>query len=32
VAAAAKAGFKPMRRSLNKAPFYFSRLIAFERA
>jgi hypothetical protein len=31
VAAAAKAGFKPIRRSLNKAPFYFSRLIAFER-
>ena len=32
VAAAAEAGFKPMRRSLNQAPFYFSRLIAFERA
>lgn len=32
LAAAAEAGFKPMRRSLNKAPFYFSRLIAFERA
>jgi len=32
VAAAAEAGFKPMRRSLNKAPFYFSRLIAFEKA
>lgn len=32
VAAAAEAGFRPMRRSLNKAPFYFSRLIAFERA
>lgn len=31
VAAAAAAGFKPVRRSLNKAPFYFSRLIAFER-
>jgi len=31
VAAAADAGFKPVRRSLNKAPFYFSRLIAFER-
>jgi magnesium-protoporphyrin O-methyltransferase len=31
VAAAAEAGFKPMRRSLNQAPFYFSRLIAFER-
>ena len=32
VAAAAEAGFKPVRHSLNKAPFYFSRLIAFERA
>ena len=32
VKAAEEAGFKPMRRSLNKAPFYFSRLIAFERA
>ena len=32
VAAAAEAGFKPMRRSLNKAPFYFSRLLAFEKA
>ncbi|MCP9882291.1 magnesium protoporphyrin IX methyltransferase [Cyanobium sp. Alchichica 3B3-8F6] len=32
VAAAAEAGFRPVRRSLNKAPFYFSRLIAFERA
>ncbi len=31
VAAAAEAGFKPMHRSLNQAPFYFSRLIAFER-
>jgi len=31
VAAAAEAGFKPVLRSLNKAPFYFSRLIAFER-
>ncbi|MFM7550485.1 MAG: magnesium protoporphyrin IX methyltransferase, partial [Cyanobacteriota bacterium] len=31
VAAAAEAGFKPVRRSLNQAPFYFSRLIAFER-
>jgi magnesium-protoporphyrin O-methyltransferase len=31
VDAAAEAGFKPVRRSLNKAPFYFSRLIAFER-
>jgi len=32
VAAAEACGFRPMRRSLNKAPFYFSRLIAFERA
>ena len=32
VEAAAEAGFKPVRRSLNKAPFYFSRLIAFEKA
>ena len=32
VAAAAEAGFKPVRRSLNTAPFYFSRLIAFEKA
>jgi magnesium-protoporphyrin O-methyltransferase len=32
VSAAAEAGFRPVRRSLNKAPFYFSRLIAFERA
>ncbi|MEO1003138.1 MAG: magnesium protoporphyrin IX methyltransferase [Cyanobacteria bacterium J06638_7] len=31
VAAAAEAGFRPIRRTLNKAPFYFSRLIAFER-
>jgi magnesium-protoporphyrin O-methyltransferase len=31
VAAAAGAGFQPTRRSLNQAPFYFSRLIAFER-
>ncbi|MFO7627954.1 MAG: magnesium protoporphyrin IX methyltransferase [Prochlorococcaceae cyanobacterium] len=31
VAAAAAAGFRPVRRSLNQAPFYFSRLIAFER-
>jgi magnesium-protoporphyrin O-methyltransferase len=31
VAAAASAGFRPVRRSLNQAPFYFSRLIAFER-
>ena len=32
VKAAAEAGFKPVQRSLNKAPFYFSRLIAFEKA
>ena len=32
VAAAADAGFRPVHRSLNQAPFYFSRLIAFERA
>ncbi|MEB3321748.1 MAG: magnesium protoporphyrin IX methyltransferase, partial [Synechococcaceae cyanobacterium] len=32
VAAAAAAGFRPVRRSLNQAPFYYSRLIAFERA
>ncbi|MEB3202667.1 MAG: magnesium protoporphyrin IX methyltransferase [Synechococcus sp.] len=31
-AAAAAAGFRPVRRSLNQAPFYFSRLLAFERA
>jgi magnesium-protoporphyrin O-methyltransferase len=31
VKAAAAAGFRPVRRSLNQAPFYFSRLIAFER-
>jgi magnesium-protoporphyrin O-methyltransferase len=31
VAAAAEAGFRPVHRSLNQAPFYFSRLIAFER-
>jgi magnesium-protoporphyrin O-methyltransferase len=31
VAAAASAGFRPVHRSLNQAPFYFSRLIAFER-
>jgi magnesium-protoporphyrin O-methyltransferase len=31
VAAAAAAGFTPVRRSLNQAPFYYSRLIAFER-
>ncbi len=32
VAAAEAAGFRPVRRSLNQAPFYFSRLLAFERA
>jgi magnesium-protoporphyrin O-methyltransferase len=31
VKAAAAAGFTPVQRSLNKAPFYFSRLIAFKR-
>ena len=31
VAAAEAAGFRPVRRSLNQAPFYFSQLIAFER-
>ena len=31
VKAAAEAGFTPVQRSLNKAPFYFSRLIAFEK-
>jgi magnesium-protoporphyrin O-methyltransferase len=31
VAAAAACGFQPVHRSLNQAPFYFSRLIAFER-
>jgi magnesium-protoporphyrin O-methyltransferase len=31
VAAAAACGFQPVRRSLNQAPFYFSRLVAFER-
>jgi magnesium-protoporphyrin O-methyltransferase len=31
VAAAAACGFQPVRRSLNQAPFYFSRLLAFER-
>lgn len=30
--AAAACGFQPVRRSLNKAPFYFSRLIDFRRA
>ena len=32
VAAAAACGFKPVRRQLNQAPFYFSRLIEFVRA
>ena len=32
VAAAEACGFKPVRRSLNKAPFYFSRLIEFHKA
>ncbi len=32
VAAASEAGFQPRRRSLNQAPFYFSRLIEFERS
>ena len=32
VAAAEAAGFVLRRRSLNQAPFYFSRLLAFERA
>jgi magnesium-protoporphyrin O-methyltransferase len=31
VAAAAAAGFKPSRTSLNQAPFYYSQLIEFER-
>lgn len=31
VAAAADTGFQPIHRSLNQAPFYYSRLIAFER-
>jgi magnesium-protoporphyrin O-methyltransferase len=31
VAAAVSAGFQPVHRSLNQAPFYFSRLVAFER-
>ena len=31
VAAAEACGFKPVRRSLNKAPFYFSRLIEFHK-
>ena len=32
VAAAEACGFQPVRRSLNKAPFYFSRLIEFQKA
>ena len=32
VAAAAAAGFNPVHRELNQAPFYFSRLVCFERA
>ena len=32
VAAAETCGFQPVRRSLNKAPFYFSRLIEFQKA
>ncbi|MFN9545667.1 MAG: magnesium protoporphyrin IX methyltransferase [Cyanobacteriota bacterium] len=32
VAAAVGAGFQPVHRSLNQAPFYFSRLVAFERS
>jgi magnesium-protoporphyrin O-methyltransferase len=32
VAAAERRGFRLVRRSLNQAPFYFSRLIEFERA
>ena len=32
VAAAASAGFQPVHRSLNQAPFYFSRLVVFERS
>jgi magnesium-protoporphyrin O-methyltransferase len=31
VAAAATAGFQPVHRSLNQAPFYFSQLVVFER-
>lgn len=31
VAAAAAAGFQPVHRSLNQAPFYFSQLVVFER-
>ena len=31
VTAAEASGFKPVRRSLNKAPFYFSRLIEFQK-
>ena len=32
VKAAEEAGFVLKRRSLNQAPFYFSRLLAFEKA
>jgi magnesium-protoporphyrin O-methyltransferase len=32
VKAAMACGFRPLRRSLNQAPFYFSRLIEFEKA
>jgi magnesium-protoporphyrin O-methyltransferase len=32
IAAAAAAGFNPVHRELNQAPFYFSRLVCFERA
>jgi magnesium-protoporphyrin O-methyltransferase len=32
VEAAASAGFKPVHRSLNQAPFYFSQLVAFQRS
>ena len=32
VTAAQASGFRPVRRSLNKAPFYFSRLIEFHKA
>ncbi|MEB3243098.1 MAG: magnesium protoporphyrin IX methyltransferase [Cyanobacteriota bacterium] len=31
LAAAAEAGFEPLQRSLNQAPFYFSRLLVLER-
>ena len=32
VKAAVECGFKPVQRSLNKAPFYFSRLIEFRKS